>query len=145
MTKVTIRLHWTGLLLLAAVLVSSTGCGPTVGEISGKVLLDKQPIANVEIVFISTADANQQYYGLSLDDGSYQVDYRTLKGMPVGRYDAKVTRYLQPDGKSLPAGEEGEVMKSSGQAVKVTYVLPIEVARGEHPLDLVLDNAEKEQ
>ena len=112
------------------------GCGEPRGMVSGNVTLDGSPLAGAEIEFASGED---RFFGLSFQDGSYQVDPGSEGGLPLGTYEVSVTHYVTRQGKPLPEGEAGENMKSDGLAVRKQLKAPSQtVAEGENQLDLAV-------
>ena len=128
-----------GLILVALV----PGCGPSVGQVQGKITFKQQPVTSAELLFLSEANPDQQFSGIARPDGTYQVSYRTFKGLPVGRYSITITRHVLPGGKALPEGEKGAVLKQSGQALKETYVFEKDIAAGANTLDFELQAGKK--
>jgi hypothetical protein len=122
----------------AALLLVLTGCAAPVGRVTGKVTWKGQPVAGAELAFHPEKDPTDHFSGLCGDDGTYRVTYRTGNGLPPGRYRVVVTRFLTSDGKPVPAGEPGEVLKTAGRAVKKSYAFEKEVAAGENPVDFEL-------
>jgi hypothetical protein len=133
-----------GLLLTLFLTASIIGCGPKTARISGKVLLNGEPMPRTDIQFVPKADESKNFRGVGLADGSYQIDYGRAGEMPVGDYLAKVTIYRTRRGEALPDGEAGEAMKSSGQVVIRRYVLEFPVTESSSSFDLDLDKAKLE-
>lgn len=116
-----------------------SGCGGDTARLSGKVLLQGQPVPKAEIELAPVDDATRNYRGISLADGTYQLDYGQAAGLPLGKYRATVTFYQTKDGKPLPEGEAGQGLKSSGKAVARKYVLELNVEKSSTNIDLNLD------
>jgi hypothetical protein len=117
------------------------GCGAPTARLSGKVLWQGKPVPGTEIELTPLNDTSKNFRGIGLADGTYQLDYGAGKGLPVGKYRAKVTFYAQADGQPLPAGEEGAALKNSGQALPQHYLLELDVTKGSQTVDLNLDQA----
>ena len=83
------------------------GCGTPSGQVSGKVTFKDQPAAGAELKFESASNAEEQFFGIAGDDGAYALSYRTLDGLPPGRYVVTITHFTLPGGRPLPSGEEG--------------------------------------
>lgn len=129
--------------LWLGVFLCLSGCGSSVGKATGRITLGGKPVAGAEIVFTSAANENQEFFGLAGDDGNYQVSYRELRGLPVGHYRVTVSRYTLPNGKPLPEGEAGEVLKSDGRAAKQTYVFEKDIGAGSNTVDFELNEGKK--
>ncbi|HTN76803.1 MAG TPA: carboxypeptidase regulatory-like domain-containing protein [Pirellulaceae bacterium] len=116
-----------GLLILA-------GCdnGPKLGEVSGKVTLDGQPIKGLEVSFVPTVAAlGTTAIGYTQADGTYTLHYPgDRQGAPVGEYKVSI------------AG--GETDGESGAAVQIPAKynqqseLTVEVKSGKNTHDFVL-------
>jgi hypothetical protein len=130
--------------LAAFCLLALGGCGGSTARLAGKVLLQGQPVPNAEIELAPVDDATKNYRGISLADGTYQLDYGQDAGLPLGKYRATVTVYLTEDGQPLPEGEAGQGLKSSGKAVVQKYVLELTVDQSSANLNLDLDQATPE-
>ena len=129
-----------GLCLLAAILA---GCGGRLGQVKGKVTLDGRPVAGADLFFKSTTKPECEFFGVSGEDGVYQVSYRTFGGLPGGRYDVTVTRHVLGDGAPLPAGEEGDAAKSEGRALKQIYLFEADVAAGDNEVSFELSRGKR--
>lgn len=116
------------------------GCGPGVGRVTGRITLKGEPVVWADLRFESASTPAGEFFGLITDDGTYAVSYRELKGLPIGSYRVTVTRYTQPDGKPLPAGEAGRVAKSSGKVGKTAYQFEKEIVAGTNAIDLELSD-----
>lgn len=112
------------------------------GRVSGNVTQQRQPVAGASIVFTLEGQPAEVFYGISNEAGKYIVDVGAKRGLPPGRYQVLVTDHVKPDGTSLPAGEEGQVMRQSGQAVERRFSLSKDVAAGENQIDLKLEEAQ---
>lgn len=129
-----------GLLCLALGII---GCGTPVGQVTGKVTHHGSPVAEAQLVFRSTAKSDDQFFGLSDQNGTYHVSYRTYQGLPVGDYEVTVTWHTLPGGKPLPPGETGRVLKETGKAVKHEVVFQKQISRGTNAIDLELNDGKK--
>ncbi|MFO0966260.1 MAG: carboxypeptidase-like regulatory domain-containing protein [Gemmataceae bacterium] len=129
-----------GLCLLATVLA---GCGGRYGQLKGKVTLNGGPVAGADLAFKSATKAEHEFFGVSGEDGVYQVSYRTFSGLPTGRYGVTVTRHALGDGAPLPAGEEGDAAKSEGRTVKELYLFEAEIAAGDNDVSFELSRGKR--
>ncbi len=127
-----------GIVVWVILLTSLAGCSKPVGQVTGKVTLKGEPVAGADVMFQSVAEANDQFFGNSGEGGAYAVSYREYKGLPVGSYRVVVTRFTQTDGKSLPGGEQGRVLKTTGNVAKKAYQFEKEIAAGDNTLDFEL-------
>ena len=124
-------------------LFASAGCGSSVAHVSGSVSSGGQPLSGVQIVFETDEEPKQSYYGASFDDGKYILDLADRPGLAPGLYTIKATDWVQRDGSRLPAGEQGEALKSAGKAIGRAYVFQRELAAGSQTIDLALDKADR--
>ena len=128
-------------LAIAALAIASLGgCGRSLGQVEGKVTQQGQGVPRAQLVFSLENQPTEVYYGISRDDGSYLLDVGDRRGLPPGKYQVVVTDHVQADGKPLPAGEEGVVLRSSGQAVERKYALTKEVAAGRNEIEIKLED-----
>ena len=130
--------------LFGSLLLALGGCGPPSGQVAGKVTFKGQPAAGAELKFQSASNADEQFSGIAGDDGAYVLSYRTLEGLPPGRYNVTITHFTLPGGKPLPAGEAGEVLKSAEKAVKANYVFEQEIVAGPNSIDFELTKGQKQ-
>jgi hypothetical protein len=128
------------LALLAALLAG--GCGAPVGQVSGRVTFQGQPVPNAELVFTLDKQPADVFYAVSREDGRYVVDRGEKRGLPPGKYQVAVTDYVQANGAPLPGGEEGAVLRNSGQAVQQTHSLTKDVAAGKNEIEIKLEEAQ---
>lgn len=119
------------------------GCGAPVGQVSGKITNKGEPVAGAEFMFASVADPGSQFFGLSVEGGNLAMTYRELKGLPVGKYTVSITQIAQQDGKALPGGEEGRILKSSAKTTKKVYVFDADIAEGGNTLTFELTQAKE--
>ena len=108
---------WLGCLWLACLMV---GCGgasgaPELGDVSGTILLDGQPLANASIEFTPTAGRGS----VATTDaaGHYALKYtNTLNGAVLGSHTVRIST-----GKSASGGEGGEVQKAVPERIPPKY------------------------
>lgn len=129
----------------AAALLSAAGCGPATARISGKVTLKDQPVPGAELIIAPVNDSSRNYRGLTIADGTYQIDYGPAGGLPLGDYQAIVVAHQTATGALLPEGEAGQVLKNSGQSVQRRYVLNLTVEKTTKQVDFNLDTAQLEK
>ncbi len=85
-------------LLLATVLVAAatlSGCDrgdrPKLGEVTGTVTLDAQPLADAAVVF-SPVTGGRQSMGITDSDGRFELTYiRDIRGAKLGRHKVSIT------------------------------------------------------
>lgn len=121
-----------------------TGCGNATARISGKVTLKNQPVPGAELIIAPVNDSSRNYRGLTIADGSYQIDYGPAGGLPLGEYRVTVVVHQTAAGALLPEGEAGQVLRNSGQAVQRRYVLSLTVEKATKQVDFNLDTAQLE-
>lgn len=139
--------HRCALTLIASAVVSLSlvGCGVPTARINGKVILKNQPVPGAELIIAPVNDNSRNYRGLTIADGTYQVDYGPAGGLPLGEYRVTVTVHQTAAGALLPDGEAGQVLKNSGQAIQRRYVLNLTVEKTTAQVDFNLDTAQLEQ
>jgi hypothetical protein len=132
-----IRMRW-GVLALALLVLS--GCGKSLAILGGKVTEEGRPVAAAEVVVAHPDDPDQQFFGVTGEDGSLHVTYRDADGAPPGRYKIHIRYTTQRDGQALPPGEEGAVMRQKGAVMTREFVFDEELKPGANLLDLKLEN-----
>lgn len=135
---------WLGL-VLAASCIALPGCGSTTAKtVSGSVTLNSQPVDGAEIIFTSQGESSQSFLGVSTSDGAYQLDLTGLDGIPAGTYQVTVTWWALKDGRPLPEGEGGQLLKTNGGAVKHTQSFTKNIVAGPNAINFGLsDKASK--
>ena len=118
-----------------------SGCGDPAAQIGGKVTHKGEAVGGAEVVVESVADTSFQYFGVTREDGSLYVGYRDKPGLPVGRCKIRVTHYTLRDGKPLPSGEAGRVLRESNKSIGRTFLFEQDLANGKNTLDLKLEAA----
>lgn len=118
------------------------------GQVTGSVTLEGQPVSAAEMAFISTSNPDDAFIGISRGDGHYQVSYRTLKGLPIGRYKVSITSHTLASGAPPPAPVEGAEEGSGaegggGELVATLYEFEQEVTRGSNAIDFELSRGKK--
>jgi hypothetical protein len=93
------------------------------------------------VVLESPTEADEQYYGLTTEDGSLYVGYRDKSGVTPGPWKIRVTHHTQRDGRPLPGGEAGQAFRASNHVVARTYHFDQELAGGRNVLELKLEAA----
>jgi hypothetical protein len=132
---------WSGPALLTLAL---SGCSGPDAVVQGKVTRQGQPVASAEVAFAAKDDPNQQFFGVTDSGGALFLTYRDRKGLPPGPYTIRITSVTQRDGQPLPSGEEGAVIRQSGNAVTQIYVFEKDLVVGDNNLDLKLEEAQVE-
>lgn len=131
--------------LAPAALLALAGCGRSVGQVSGKVLWQGQPVAGAELTFQPEKAPEDRFSGVSGEDGAYYVSYGDRGGLPAGRYRVVVNRYTLPNGKPLPAGEAGQALRAEGRAVRQSYAFEQDVAAGANVVNFELTRGRKQR
>jgi len=124
-------------LLLALLVVLSTGCGPKgpptfdVAPVKGTVTMQGQPLADADVTFYFDGTPPQGYIGSTAKTdsaGKYELITNAQKGAPPGSYKVTVSRFVDKSGnvpKNDPeAGSDVEQMLQSGvltQSVPPTF------------------------
>jgi hypothetical protein len=133
------RTHYRCLIVVGAMAVA--GCGGSVARITGTVSHNGEPVRAADVVVESTADAAQQFFGVTTDDGSLYVGYRDKPGLAPGAWKIRVTQYTLRNGQPLPGGEAGQAIRTSGHVVAKTYLFEQELTGGQNTLELKLEAA----
>ena len=110
--------------LLGVAVVLWLGCGgksnlPALVPVTGKVTLDKKPLAEVAVVFMPIENTRGQGgQALTGPDGSYQLKSRDGRGpgVPVGLYRVTVS----PG--TMPTGPDGGAVSAGGIMVPSIYI-----------------------
>ena len=102
--------------------------------------MKSQPVDGAEIVFTSQGESAQSFFGVSGSDGAYQLDLTGMDGIPAGTYQVTVTWWALKDGRPLPEGEEGQVLKNGGAAVKQTESFTKNVVAGPNAMSFELSD-----
>jgi len=61
--------------------------------------------------------------------------------LPPGLWKIRVTHFTQRDGRPLPSGEGGQVLRESNRVIARTYLFDQELAGGKNVLELKLEAA----
>ena len=125
---------------IAAVIlgISTFGCGdsgdmPEVGEVSGTVMLDGNPLPNANVLFYPT-QGGRSSRAVTDESGAYTLSYNgTVQGAKVG-----------PHVVSVSTQDDDDESESSEEIVPEKYrknsVLKFDVAAGENSIDLALES-----
>jgi hypothetical protein len=132
--------RWAAPGLLAAAFL--TGCSGAVGQVSGRVTSQGQGVPKAELAFALDKQPAEVFYALAQSDGAYVVDAAGKAGLPPGKYQVTVTDFVLADGTPAPGGEEGVVLRNSGQAVRRTHALTKEVAAGANEIEIKLEEGQ---
>jgi hypothetical protein len=138
------RLGTAAWLLLLAGTCGFAGCGgPPTGQVAGIVTLKGQPIGGAKLVFVATTNPDDVFHGASSRDGKYQVSYRELNGLPVGRYQVTIAMHTLPNGQPFVPTEATEEFESEGRLVSSSYVFEQEIVAGQNTVDFELSQGRK--
>jgi hypothetical protein len=107
-----IRIAQVAAALLVGILVSGCGGGgreapANLAPVSGKVLIDGTPTANVAVSFIPTGETKGEgAYGASDAEGKYTLTHPSgAAGVEPGKYRVVLSKYVMPDGSPIPEGQ----------------------------------------
>jgi hypothetical protein len=129
------------LCLCALLLCSIAGCGGKPSAVlTGKIMSGASPVGHADVYLEHKTDPEAKFFGLTLDDGEIQIDVRD--GIQPGFYDIVVTTYQLKNGSPLPEGEEGEVAKEDGLAVKQEFTFKRQLEIGANELNLDIEKAD---
>lgn len=130
-------------LLFTSVCVA--GCGTQTAQVTGKVTSQDQPVPGAELTFQPVADPGDQFSGMCNTDGSFLISSRGRPGLPIGAYKVTVTRYATKDGKTIPPGEQGDVLKNTGKTIREAYEFEQTLTAGSNSVNLELSKGKKVQ
>lgn len=122
-----------------------SGCAAPTGTVSGKVTYNGQRVGGAEIRFAHADKPDDYFSGGSGLDGTYQVSYRSLKGLPVGRYRVTVKVISLPAGVPFPPGEMRDSLFAEGKLIEASYVFERDIAAGENLIDFELTQGQKQE
>lgn len=93
-------------LLLCLNLIACVGCGPTLGEVKGKVTVDGEPGANLLVAFAPTGTG---VLGSCVTDenGNYMLVSNLGNGIPPGNYRVAITTQTEID-ESMTSSSDAE-------------------------------------
>src|SRR5262245_50151436 len=83
---------------IALLLAGASGCGASIGEGSGRVTSQGQPVPKAELVFTLDKQPEEVFYAVAREDGNFVVDRGEKRGLPPGKYQVTVTDYVQASG-----------------------------------------------
>lgn len=138
-----------GLLSLGLLLaVTSIGCGggssdmPEVGTVTGKVMLDGEPVSGAEISFYPL-DGGRTAVAISDADGGYVLRYNgDTNGAKVGRNQVSVTTAKEQEGDKGDAGyvpaKQDTISTKYNDGDGVESTLEVDVDPGDNVIDLDL-------
>ena len=130
--------------VLVALLVVA-GCGGSVGQPTGRVTLRGAAVSGAELTFLPSADPNAVATGVTDGDGKYRLDYGGKRGVAAGKATVRIVQWTLPNGKPLPAGEEGAALKADEtKAVRISYLFERDVPAGTGTLDFELGEGKRE-
>jgi len=79
------------LLLIAAVCIGCGPSGPELGEVTGKVTLDGEPVHRATIIFQPVAEGGSPSIAETQEDGSYELYYTDRPGALIGEHEVMIT------------------------------------------------------
>jgi len=100
-----------------------SGCGGAGDEaevsllpVSGTVMADGQPLANVAVTFAPDGDQiGKPAYGRTDESGKYELAFSDGRmGCPPGSYRVTISKFAQPDGSAFPPDVPPEEQTATG-------------------------------
>lgn len=134
---------WVKLSLSLPLVIAGCGGGEPLASLTCSVSENGKPLSGAEVRIESISLPRAAVFAVSRDDGTCYVDLGERAGLPPGDYRITTTHYETADGQPLPAGEQGAVMKTDGQAVKKEFVFHRTLAEGANSLELKLEEGEE--
>lgn len=119
-----------------------SGCSVPTEKVGGKVTLKTKPVANADMRFERIDSPGEFYRGLTGDDGTYHVDYKDRRGLPVGAYKVVITYYTLGT-KLVPPGEKGEALKHDEETLVHEIAFDKQVVSGGNELHFELGEGKK--
>lgn len=98
--------------------------GPSLSDVTGKVLLNDEPLVGTDLAFVPTGTTEGIGGSVRTDDsGSFQgVLYaRGGTGLPMGTYKVTISKRLMPDGSPVAADDETPAIESPAQETLPPY------------------------
>lgn len=127
-------------LSIVCLIVSGCGSSEPLARLDCRVSREERPLSGAEIKFELTGGKRAATFSaISRDDGSCYIDLGERKGMPPGDYIITVTQYETLDGRPMPGGEEGQVLRTNGQIRRQRYELKKTFVKGPNSLTLKLE------
>jgi hypothetical protein len=124
---------------LVAFMPLLAGCGSPLGQASGKVTFNGEPVPLAEVGFEAKDDPRRQAFGTTGEAGTYTLAYPNGRGLPPGKYVVTVTRHTLPGGRPLPAGEKGlALLAEDGKTVSRPYYYEVDLQVGPNSHDFEL-------
>jgi hypothetical protein len=105
LTKSKIELLAVCFLILTACIAGCGKSGPELAPVSGRVTVDGQPMANVDVTF-QPDEARPPSYGRTGPDGHYELGYKKgVQGALLGQHTVRITveRSVVPNPPHIPA------------------------------------------
>ncbi len=131
--------------LLPILALAIAGCGTSdTGQVSGVVTLNGQKVGGAELFFASSSNEDDQFIGIASNNGEYQVSYRTLDGLPVGKYTVRVSIHTLPNGAPFPPGDKADELRDDGKLVQRVFIFEKEVQGGQNTIDFELSEGQQE-
>lgn len=129
-------------LLVLGLLTTGGGCGGSLGQVTGRVTYQGQPAAGAQIVLRSQEKPEVICRGISVADGSFQVDYGAWEGIPPGSCRIEVAHQTLPDGRPAPGGEEGAALRAAGKLRTHQVSFTRDIAAGANEIHLEITEGE---
>ena len=104
-------------LFLIGVSACSDGKSAKFIDVTGKVTLEKEPVANASITFTPRGNSEGlPGIGMTVSDGSYSLmGPQGQKGLMPGEYTVTISRRLNPDGSPVPADDPTPPIESKAK------------------------------
>jgi hypothetical protein len=100
-------------------------------------------VGGAELKFAPAATLDDWFTGVSAPNGTYQVSYRTLEGLPVDHYQITIKVASLPSGVPFPPGEQRDSLLSEGKLVEASYAFEKDIVAGENHIDFELTEGKK--
>lgn len=115
--EIQMKRRWVWILLTALGAGCSSGDGPELTDVTGRVMVDGSPIAGAVLTFVPEAGGSPSY-GRTDSDGRYQLMFTfTKSGAMLGKHNVEI------ESRKIPASE-AEEMRASGQEVPEYREIP---------------------
>lgn len=130
------------LLVIGALSWSAGGCSRPMAQFSAVVVRGSRPISGAEVIIEPDPSGPGSAMALTANDGKCLVDLGGRAGFAPGKYKITITCFETDTGDAVPEGEQGQVLKQNGKAVRKAYVISEDLLVGPNNLTLDLEKAE---
>lgn len=126
-------------------MVSLAGCSAEpVAVVEAKVLVQGEPVSEAQVIIEPDPSGKGAVFGMTKPDGTCVFDWSGRKGLAPGKYKILITHFEGIDGKAIPGGEEGQVLRQTGKVSRKTCLFRRDLPAGKTSLTLSLESADEQ-